>query len=68
MANQKRLTPGELLDENGVLKEAGYATSLVRRYDRSAIKGGALRIKEWDYYYVGNSRLIWLSEFLFCFL
>ncbi len=50
MANQKRLTPGELLDGNGVLKEAGYATSLVRRYDRSAIKGGALRIKEWDYY------------------
>ena len=50
MAIQKRLTPGELLDEKGFLKEAGYATSLVRRYDRSAIRGGKLRIKEWDYY------------------
>ena len=50
MAEQKRLTPGELLDTSGVLKQAGYATSLVKRYDRSAIRGGALRIKEWDYY------------------
>ena len=47
---QHRLTPGPLLDEKGHLTEAGYATSLVKRYDRSAIKGGALRIKEWDYY------------------
>ena len=47
---QHLLTPGPLLDEKGHLTEAGYATSLVKRYDRSAIKGGALRIKEWDYY------------------
>ena len=47
---QHRLTPGPLLDEKGHLTEAGYATSLVKRYERSAIKGGALRIKEWDYY------------------
>ena len=45
MAEQKRLTPGELLDASGVLHQAGYATSLVKRYDRSAIKGGSLRIK-----------------------
>lgn len=47
---QHLLTPGSLLDANGHLKEAGYHTSLVREYDRSMIKGGALRIKEWDYY------------------
>jgi len=47
---QHLLTPGPLLDERGHLSEAGYATSLVRTYRRSAIRGGALRIKEWDYY------------------
>ena len=48
--SQHLLTPGALLDAQGVLKEAGYHTALVREYDRSAIRGGALRIKEWDYY------------------
>ncbi len=48
--SQKLLTPGILLDENGQLAECGYATSLVRTYDRSHIKAGAHRIKEWDYY------------------
>jgi len=48
--NQHLLTQGPLLDSQGRLAEAGYATALVRRYDRKAIRGGALRIKEWDYY------------------
>ena len=48
--NQHLLTKGPLLTPEGKLAEAGYATSLVRRYDRKAIRGGALRIKEWDYY------------------
>ena len=47
---QKRLSPGPLLDARGELAEAGYATALVRRYDRAAIRAGGLRIKEWDYY------------------
>ena len=58
MAQQKRLTPGELLDSSGVLKQAGYATSLVRRYDRSAIRGGSLRIKEWDYYCITGGDIV----------
>ena len=58
MPDQIRLTPGELLDANGVLKQAGYATGLVRRYDRSAIKGGALRIKEWDYYCISDGNIV----------
>ncbi len=41
-----------LLDKNGKLVEAGYAKSLLLDYDRSAIKAGALRIKEWDYYLI----------------
>ncbi len=53
---QNRLSPGPLLNHKGELYEAGYATSLVRRYERAAIKGGAARIKEWDYYLIQNGR------------
>ena len=52
---QEKLTSGPLLDENGNLVQAGYATSLVKQYNRLAIKAKKSRIKEWDYYYVGNS-------------
>ena len=41
-----------LLDASGALTEPGYATSLLLEYDRSAIRAGSLRIKEWDYYLV----------------
>ena len=41
-----------LLDENGHLTEPGYTKGLLMDYDRSKIKGGAMRIKEWDYYLV----------------
>ena len=51
---QYRLTEGPLLDERGHLLEAGYATSLVRQYDRGKIRAGRSRIKEWDYYLVYN--------------
>lgn len=51
---QHQLTPGPLLDEKGNLAEAGYAFSLVKKYDRKAIKGLKWRIKEWDYYYIGD--------------
>ena len=53
---QNKLTPGRLLDKLGNLNEAGYATSLVRDYVRDDIKAGKLRIKEWDYYYIGNDK------------
>ena len=52
---QNELKAGPLLDEDGNLIEAGFATSLIKDYDRSEIKAPASRIKEWDYYYVGNS-------------
>ena len=47
--------PKPLLDERGHLNEAGYARSLLLGYDRKAIRANSLRIKEWDYYYVGNA-------------
>ena len=45
-----------LLDERGNLTEAGYAKKLLPVYERSKVKGGFARLKEWDYYYVGNDR------------
>jgi len=49
---QHKLSKGNLLNEQGHLIEAGYATSLIKTYDRSMIKANKLRIKEWDYYYI----------------
>jgi len=43
-----------LLDRFGNLSEAGYARTLLPHYKRSDIKANGLRIKEWDYYYIGN--------------
>ena len=45
-----------LLDEKGNLTQAGYAKRLLPVYDREKVKGGFARLKEWDYYYVGNDR------------
>jgi NAD+ synthetase len=52
---QNKITKkGPLLDENGHLKESGYATQLIKDYDRKAIKAKKSRIKEWDYYLIYN--------------
>jgi len=48
--------PAPLLDENGHLTEPGFAKTMLPIYDRSAIKAPGWRIKEWDYYYIGNDR------------
>ena len=53
---QHRLSEGPLLDEKGHLCEAGYATELVKQYDRSRIRAAKSRIKEWDYYLIYNDR------------
>ena len=45
-----------LLDEKGNLTQAGYARRLLPVYDRKKVRGGLTRLKEWDYYYVGNDR------------
>ena len=45
-----------LLDKRGNLTEAGYAKALLPVYNREHVKGGFARLKEWDYYYVGNDR------------
>ena len=50
------LTEGLLLNEKGDLNEAGFSLCPVKTYERKQIKGLKWRIKEWDYYYIGNSR------------
>ena len=55
---QHRLSKGPLLDPDGNLLEAGYASSLVKDYDRNAIKAKKSRIKEWDFYQISNSRYV----------
>ena len=50
------LTPGLLLDDKGNLNEAGFSLCPVKTYERKQIKGLKWRIKEWDYYYIGNSK------------
>ena len=48
---QRRITTaGPLHDERGRLIETGYATTLLKAYDRSRVAANPLRIKEWDYY------------------
>lgn len=55
MSAQHKITKRQkLLDENGYLTEPGYATSLILEYNRNDIKAKKFRIKEWDYYYIGN--------------
>ena len=51
---QHQLSFGPLLNEKGELNEAGFSFHLVKEYRRKDIKAPKGRIKEWDYYYVGD--------------
>lgn len=48
--------PAPLLRDDGSLYDAGYATYPIFVYDRSQIRAGRMRIKEWDYYLIYNDR------------
>lgn len=49
------LVKGPLLDKEGNLVEAGFAYSLEKEYRRKEVRASKWRLKEWDYYYVGNA-------------
>ena len=54
---QRRImTPGPLHDEKGHLIETGYATELLKTYDRSKVAASRLKVKEWDYYAICTDR------------
>jgi len=48
------LEKGKLLGPDGNLLKKGYATNYLLEYDRLDITAPKWRIKEWDYYYIGN--------------
>ena len=56
MEQHEITAPIPLLDRQGNLTQAGYARRLLPVYDRSKVKGGLTRLKEWDYYLVMNDR------------
>jgi hypothetical protein len=43
-----------LLDRQGRIIEEGWARQPLWRYERKAVKGGPLRIKEWEYWAIVN--------------
>lgn len=45
---------GNLLTEEGRLKHLGYSKQMLLEYNRKKISAPSWRIKEWDYYYIGN--------------
>lgn len=45
-----------LLNKEGVLTTPGYAKKLLWEYDQTLISHSKLKIKEWDYYYIGNDK------------
>lgn len=49
----------QLLGKDGKLIESGWARTPLWLYDRRMIKGGRLRIKEWDYYSIVNQNQGW---------
>lgn len=55
MSTQHEITaPQKLLNAEGNIAEPGYAKKLYWQYDRADIKAPKIRIKEWDYYYIGT--------------
>ena len=56
MMQKQIVNEGRLLNSDGTLNEAGYATYLIKTYDRRDIKANAMRIKEWDYYLINDGK------------
>ena len=46
----------DLLNEQGNIATPGYAKKMLYTYNRENVKAPKTRLKEWDYYYVGNKK------------
>lgn len=44
----------DVLDEKGHVIEAGYSKNEILHYDKKQVKTSRFRLKEWDYFFVGN--------------
>lgn len=54
---QHRMSPGPLHDARGRLAEPGWAAAEVKRYSRAGVKAPRWRLKEWDYYCMGDDEV-----------
>lgn len=50
------LNEGELLNRNEELAESGFSYDLIKTYNSRKVLKYKWRLKEWDYYYLGNNR------------
>ena len=50
------LTVGQLLNDDGTLKEPGFSRHMITHYNREKIAKSSLKIKEWDYYLITNGK------------
>ena len=48
--NRRIITKEPLLDNKGILRRKGFATSFVFSYNREDIHANPIRLKEWDFY------------------
>lgn len=62
--NHKIKGKGLLLNEDGSLKEPGWANRLVFEYDPQMVKE-PMRLKEWDYYHIINAEGKYAVSFTF---
>ncbi len=46
----------DLLNEQGNIATPGYAKKMLYVYNRENVKANKMRLKEWDYYYIGNKK------------
>ena len=52
---QREITERQpLLGKDGNIVTPGYAKKLLWEYNRENITASKMRIKEWDYYYIGT--------------
>ncbi len=62
MSQHEILERGPLHDDTGRLREAGWSRYPLLEYDRSRIRAGRMKIKEWDYYAVYSyEHDLWVS-------
>lgn len=54
--NHEITAPDELLGPDGSLLHRGWSRRPLLRYRRDAVRAAAFKIKEWDYYLVGDGR------------
>lgn len=55
-AEQRRLTPGPVLDSRGALRSHGWSPAEVLRFNADAVTTPPSRLRRWDFFTVANPR------------